>query len=192
MLKQSKDYIYRMAEKAAFVEVYQYISRKHSIHTDNIEYVGNSTFDNTELMVIPFNADGDVKADVVLMDKEEYSNTVLANCGETWENLFPDFDEDDKVLVIVLSEDCEPLTIVAEDVIQANALVEYAANLCGSDRVAKAFGKPESDDLSSILADFVSDWESVEVDADGATPEQDKELDAVLNKYQKKILTLKS
>ena len=33
-----------------------------------------------------------------LMNKEEYSNTILANCGTTWEDY--GFDDADKILVI--------------------------------------------------------------------------------------------
>lgn len=74
-----------------------------------------------------------------------------------------------------------------QDIEQANVLVEYAANICKSERVAKVFGKENSDKLSNILGDFVRDWEAVKVDADGPTAEQDAELDAVLDKYQKAI-----
>lgn len=76
------------------------------------------------------------------------------------------------------------------DIEEANVLVEYSANMCTSDRVAKVFGKELSDELSNILADFQREWDEVEVDEDGATPEQDAELDAFLDKYQRLINAL--
>ena len=79
---------------------------------------------------------------------------------------------------------------VNQDVEEANVLVEYAANLCGSERVAKIFCKEESEELSNILGDFNREWDEVEVYEEGATPEQDAELDAVLEKYQKIINAL--
>ena len=71
-----------------------------------------------------------------------------------------------------------------------NVLVEYAANICNSDRVAKVFGKERSNELSDILGEFVREWEECPCDPDGATPEQDERMDAVLDNYRDKINAL--
>jgi len=79
------------------------------------------------------------------------------------------------------------LILIDQDAEEANVLVEYATNICDSDRVAKVFCKENTNELSNILGDFTREWEEVEVDEDGATKDQDAELDSVLEKYQEKI-----
>lgn len=66
---------------------------------------------------------------------------------------------------------------------QADALIRYAANDCDSEEVEKAFGKAGSVELEAKLGYFIDEFNAVEVDADGATPEQDEQLNAVIEKY---------
>lgn len=82
-------------------EIYRYVAKKHSIHTDSIEFLhsweNEGDFSNLDLEV----------CDYRLMNEEEYNNTIEANnCMtadfETWYG-----DKNAIVLVIVLSEDCE-------------------------------------------------------------------------------------
>lgn len=67
-------------------------------------------------------------------------------------------------------------------------LVEYAANLCNSDKVAEVFGCEPTEELSNILCDFVREWEAAPCDPEGATPEQDAVLDSILGEYAERIL----
>lgn len=94
----SKDELIALANKADYVEVYEYINGANHVHTDTIRYIGNGNFDVSELDCLSYDSDM-TDADVFIMDKEDYESTILANCGETWE--FMGFKEDDKVLVIV-------------------------------------------------------------------------------------------
>lgn len=82
------------------------------------------------------------------------------------------------------------LILVDQEAEEVNVLVEYAANLCGSERVAKIFCKEVSEELSNVLGDFNREWEEVKVDEDGPTKEQDEELDTILEEYQRKINAL--
>lgn len=67
-------------------------------------------------------------------------------------------------------------------------LVEYAANLCSSDKVAEVFGCEPTEELSNILCDFVREWKAAPCDPEGATPEQDAVLDSILGEYAERIL----
>lgn len=64
-----------------------------------MKYIGNSSFDNSEIDELPFDDNGEVDADVELMDREDYERTILANCSSSWEDMY---DDGDKVLVIVV------------------------------------------------------------------------------------------
>lgn len=70
---------------------------------------------------------------------------------------------------------------------ETTVLVEYAANACGSARVAEVFGVEDNDELKTLLSDFEEEYDEVEVDPEGATAEQDAKLNAVLESYRKKI-----
>ena len=73
--------VYRFTEPAMYW--------RGNIHTDSIEW----------LEADKLNFDKKYELDYQLMDEEDYNNTVLANCGETYADMY---DEEGKVLVIVL------------------------------------------------------------------------------------------
>ena len=98
-MKYNKQELIERAKEASFVETYEYVSKNHSIHTDTVKYIGNSSFDNSEIDALPFDENGEVDADVELMDREDYERTILANCSSTWDDMY---DDGDKVLVIVV------------------------------------------------------------------------------------------
>lgn len=70
---------------------------------------------------------------------------------------------------------------------EITVLVEYASNACGSARVAEVFGVEDNDELKTLLSDFEKEYDEVEVDLEGATAEQDAQLDAIIESYRKKI-----
>ena len=70
---------------------------------------------------------------------------------------------------------------------ETTVLVEYAANACGSARVAEVFGVEDNAELKTLLSDFEEEYDEVEVDPEGATAEQDAQLNAFLESYRKKI-----
>lgn len=69
-----------------YLEVYKPIGNRHTFHTDNIESVGNR-----------FNLD-DYVLSYELMDKEEYENTILANCGVRFNDCYANSD----IILVVL------------------------------------------------------------------------------------------
>jgi hypothetical protein len=76
-------------------------------------------------------------------------------------------------------------------------LIEFAAGIKSVDNIADKYNieydsESGSDyqELCATLVDFKRVWESVEIDAEGATPAQDKELDAVLDDYADEIIKL--
>lgn len=71
---------------------------------------------------------------------------------------------------------------------ETTVLVEYAANACGSARVAEVFGVEDNDELKTLLSDFEEEYDEVEVDPEGATAEQEAKLNAVLESYRKRIM----
>lgn len=98
-MKYNKSELIERAKEATFVETYEYTSKNHSIHTDTVKYIGNSSFDNSEIEELPFDENGEIDVDVEMMDREDYERTILANCSSTWDDMYSD---DDKILVIVV------------------------------------------------------------------------------------------
>jgi hypothetical protein len=60
-------------------------------------------------------------------------------------------------------------------------IIEYFANMRTSDSIAE-FLKKDENEVSDILSLAQREWDEVEVDAEGPTVEQDKELDYVLDR----------
>lgn len=86
-VKEVKDYY-----KNDYCDVEAYIdkwSHQAGFHTDRIEAVDEYS-DSSEVL------------EYELMDKEMYSNTVLANVGLTWEDY--GLDDNDKILVIKIAK----------------------------------------------------------------------------------------
>ena len=76
-------------------EIYRFTSPamywNGDIHTDNIEWLEADKVDFNKQYELGYQ----------LMDEEDYNSTVLANCGEHFADMY---DEDGKVLVIVLTD----------------------------------------------------------------------------------------
>lgn len=63
-----------------YLEVYRPVGNRRTFHTDSIASVGDD-----------FSLD-DYVLSYELMDKEEYENTILANCGIKFNDCFADSD----------------------------------------------------------------------------------------------------
>lgn len=98
-MKYNKSELIARASEATLVETYKYTDKTHRLHTDFVKYIGNSNFDNSEIENLPYDENGEVDVDVQLMEREDYEQTILANCGSTWDEMYQD---DDKILVIVV------------------------------------------------------------------------------------------
>lgn len=98
-MKYNKQQLIERAKEASFVETYEYVGKNHRIHTDTVKYIGNSSFDDSEIDALSFDENGEVNADVMLMDREDYERTILANCSSRWDDMYADGD---KILVIVV------------------------------------------------------------------------------------------
>ena len=95
----TKQEIIEATAKAALVETYKQTDLGRGIHTDNIKYIGTGTFDNQEIENLPYDENGEIEVDITIMDKEEYTSTVLANCCEEWPE---DLSDDDTIAVIIV------------------------------------------------------------------------------------------
>lgn len=73
---------------------------------------------------------------------------------------------------------------------QEYALLQYAANDCDSEAVLKAFDKKRTKEFEAALGYFQKEYDAVPVDADGPNCEQDKQLNAVVEKYVEDIYSL--
>lgn len=63
-----------------------------------------------------------------------------------------------------------------------NALILATANLLNTRDVLGS-----SEEVNEIVRQFLEEWEDAECDEEGATPEQNEVLDAILDKYTQKI-----
>lgn len=92
-MKHSKTYLEDLAKGCADIEIYKFIGKKHSIHTDNIKDSAYSSIDE-----LP----DEVECDCQIMDEEDYNRTILANGGEKsdFEGWYG--DKNAKVLIVVL------------------------------------------------------------------------------------------
>ena len=93
-MKYSKNEIRAMVENK-YYELYKYTDSTKRIHTDTIESL------DQDVDKLPYDEKGEVDVDIQEMDKEEYSRSILANSCVAWDDMFED---DDKVLVIVVRE----------------------------------------------------------------------------------------
>lgn len=78
-----------------YYELYKYTDSTKHIHTDTVESL------DQDVDKLPYDEKGEVDVDIQEMDKEEYSRSILANSCVAWDDMFED---DDKVLVIVVRE----------------------------------------------------------------------------------------
>lgn len=69
------------------------------------------------------------------------------------------------------------------------AVIEYFCNAITSGAIAKEFNLDE-DKVSEILGQAQGEWDAVEIDADGANPEQEAELDAITEAVVAELLSL--
>lgn len=93
-MKYSKSEIQQMVENE-YYELYKYTDNTKRIHTDTVESL------DQDIDKLPYDENGEVDVDIQEMDKEEYSRSILANSCVAWDDMFND---DDKVLVIVVRE----------------------------------------------------------------------------------------
>lgn len=98
----TKAEIIERTKDAALIETYVLTGLGRGIHTDNLKYIGTSTFDNQEIENLPFDKEGKVEANIEMMGKDDYEQTVLANSCEEWPE---DLTDDDKIAVIILNNE---------------------------------------------------------------------------------------
>lgn len=98
-MKYTSTEIKNLTANATTVETYRYKFNNGNIHTDNVEYIGNALFDNSEIDGLPYDENGEVDVDIQVMDAEDYNTTIYANCGERFED---EHEEGDTVAVIVV------------------------------------------------------------------------------------------
>lgn len=72
------------------------------------------------------------------------------------------------------------------------ALIQYASNDISSSDIADMLNLSDDIRVANILTDFQSDWDQCECDDEGATKEQDKAMDALLEATAKELLALKN
>ena len=94
----TKKEIIEKTKSANYVEIYLLRDTSHRIHSDNI--VSDVDFETIE--DLPYNIKGQVDVDIEIMDKEDYSNSVIANTSVTWEDF--GWEDYEKVAVIILNE----------------------------------------------------------------------------------------
>ena len=99
-MKYTNQEILGLTKDAALLETYVLTGLGRGIHTDNLKYVGTSTFDIQEIENLPHDENGKVDVNIHIMDKEEYESTVLANSCAGWPE---DLTDDDKIAVIIVN-----------------------------------------------------------------------------------------
>lgn len=92
-MKSYKGYLTSLAKDCSDIEIYKFVGKKHSIHTDNIKDSAYSSIDE-----LP----DEVECDWQIMDEEDYNRTILANGGEKADFKGWYGDKNAKVLVVVL------------------------------------------------------------------------------------------
>lgn len=98
-MKYTKDQLIKLTESATSIETYKYQFSNGNIHTDNVEYIGNGSFDKSEIDNLAYDESGEVDVDVEIMDADRYSNTILANSSVSIEE---GNDPTDTIAVIVV------------------------------------------------------------------------------------------
>lgn len=98
-MKYTANELKKLTDNATTVETYVYKFTNGNIHTDNVEYIGNASFDNSEIDELPYDENGEVDVDVQIMDAEDYNSTIYANCGERFED---EHEHGDTVAVIIV------------------------------------------------------------------------------------------
>jgi len=70
-------------------------------------------------------------------------------------------------------------------------LVDYAANSISASEIATnmcgSYINEYDNDVKDILINFQNEWDTVEVDPEGPTKEQDAKLDSILDKYANEL-----
>lgn len=98
-MKYTANELKNLTANATTVETYIYKYNNGTIHTDNVDYIGNGIFDSSEIDNLPYDEHGEIDADVQIMDAEEYNSTICANCSQRFEDTNA---EGDTVAVIVV------------------------------------------------------------------------------------------
>ena len=70
-MKYTANELKNLTANATTVETYIYKFNNGNIHTDNITYLGNGCFDDSEIDELPYNENGEIDVDVQIMDSED-------------------------------------------------------------------------------------------------------------------------
>lgn len=104
-MKYTKEQLIEAVKGCVSIEPHRYKDSWHKLHSDYIDYIGNGLFDLSEIEDLDFDDNGEIEAEVEIMDEHDYKFTVLANDGLTdpWSQF--GYEPTDKVAVIMVNED---------------------------------------------------------------------------------------
>lgn len=91
-----KNYIQKLASTAVATEVYRFVNSNNNVHTDNIEYIGDSIDTLTDEQL--------ENAWVELADEQYYNSTINANSGMTDDFAELYGDKEGKLLLIIIKK----------------------------------------------------------------------------------------
>lgn len=89
-----RNYIKQLAATAVATEVYRFVNVNNNVHTDNVEYIGDSVETLTDEQL--------ENAWVELADEQYYNSTINANCGMTDDFAELYGDKEGKVLLVII------------------------------------------------------------------------------------------
>lgn len=69
-------------------------------------------------------------------------------------------------------------------------VVNYFSNSIDSEEIVKTLKTEKAEEVKSTLNEYQMKWESVKVDDEGPTSEQDKELDNVIDEAVEELFTI--
>lgn len=104
-MKYTKEQLIEAVKGCVSIEPHRYRDSQHKLHSDYIDYIGNGSFDLSEIEDLYFGDNGQIEVEVEIMDEHEYEHTVLANTHwtEPWKQF--GYEPTDKVAVIMVNED---------------------------------------------------------------------------------------
>lgn len=92
----TKKEIIESTKKANEVEIYIQTDDRHDFHSDCI----SSSLSLERIDDLPYDEDGKVPVCIEIMNKEDYSNTIIANSSVSWEDF--GWEDDDKIAIIMV------------------------------------------------------------------------------------------
>jgi len=69
-------------------------------------------------------------------------------------------------------------------------LIDYTANIIISSEIAEFLGTANEEAVIKVLGEFQRAWDSADCDPEGATKEQDRILDEIVDNYAKELLQI--